>query len=190
MYTHTPEARRVDAQQRREQSMYIPNRRKDPVLENRSQTTTAQQDAVARAVEANRRLLDAATKAGSAVFEACQETVLGMPGVPTNIAAAAPSDRSKFMAQPGFPGNDQLSETWQRALGGAFDPDELVAAGKRVCLDWVDSYEQAALAAIDLRERVAEATNLEWMQQMASTSAGVRRDITKAYVSSLRGFLK
>jgi hypothetical protein len=59
-----------------------------------------------------------------------------------------------------------------------------------VCLDWVDSYEQAALAAIDLNERVAEATNLEWMQQMALTTAGVRRDVTKAYVASLRGFLK
>jgi hypothetical protein len=140
-------------------------------------------------VEANRRLLDAATKAGSAVFEACQETVLGMPGVPTKLVAVAP-DRSKAMPQPGYSGNGAISETWQRALGGAIDPDELLAAGKQVCLDWVDSYEQAALAAIDLRERVAEATNLEWMQQMASTTAGVGRDITKAYVASLRGFLK
>jgi hypothetical protein len=160
------------------------------MLDNRSQTTTVQQDAVARAVEANKKLLDAATKAGNAVFEACQDAVLGMPGVPTTIAAAAPADWSKFMSQPGFPGNGQASEEWQRALGGALNPDELVAAGKRVCLDLVDTYEQAALAAIDLRERVAEATNLEWMQSMASTTAGVRRDITKAYVSSLRGFLQ
>lgn len=160
------------------------------MLENRSQTTTAPQDAVARAVEANRRLLEAATKAGSAVFEACQETVLGMPGVPTKLVAVDPTARSHAMPQPGYSGNGAISDTWQRALGGALDPEELVAAGKQVCLDWVDSYEQAALAAIDLRERVAEATNLDWMQQMASTTAGVRRDITKAYVASLRGFLK
>jgi hypothetical protein len=163
------------------------------MLENRSQTTAGQQDAVARAVEANRRLLDAATKAGNAVFEACQETVLGMPGVPTKLAAVGPADRSKAMPQHGSSGNGAISEwqsEWQRALGGAIDADELVAAGKRVCLDWVDSYEQAALAAIDMRERVAEATNLEWMQQMASTHAGLRREVTKAYVSSLRGFLQ
>jgi hypothetical protein len=168
------------------------------MLESRSQTTTGQQDAVARAVEANRRLLDAATKAGNAVFEACQETVLGMPmpGVPTKLAAVAPADRSKAMPQHGSSGSSgkgaisEWQSEWQRALGGAIDADELVAAGKRVCLDWVDSYEQAALAAIDMRERVAEATDLEWMQQMASTHAGLRREVTKAYVSSLRDFLQ
>lgn len=161
----------------------------EPMQENRAQTTTAQQEAVARAVEANRRLLDAATKAGSAVLEACQETVLSIPRVQAQVGGAAPMDQ--FMFESVFPGNNNpLSEQWQRALGGALDADELVEAGKRVCLDWVDSYEQAALAAIDLRERVAEATNLDWMRSMASTRAEVERDITKAYVSSLRGLLK
>jgi hypothetical protein len=158
--------------------------------ENGQQTTIAQQEAVARAMEANKRLLEAATKAGSACLEACQETILGMPGIQDKAAGAAPMKWSKLVSQSGFPGTNPLSEQWQKAVGGAMNADELVAAGKRVCLECVDSYEQAALTAIDLRERIADATNSDWMRSMASTRAGVARDVTKAYASSVRGLLK
>jgi hypothetical protein len=151
--------------------------------------TTAQQEAVARAIQASKRLLDAAADARNACFEACQETVLGIPGLQEKVAAAAPVDWSKLVLQSGYRGNNPLNEQWQKALGGAVNADELVAAGKRVCLECVDSYEQAALTAIDLRERIAEATKLDWMRSMASAHAGLERDVTKAYVSSVRGFL-
>jgi hypothetical protein len=156
--------------------------------ENGTQTTT--QEAVGRAMEASKRLLDAAAKARNACLEACQETVLGLPGVQETVAAVTPADWSAFAPQPGFPGNNVLGEQWQRALGGAIDADELVAAGKRVCLECVDSYEQAVLTAIDLREHIAEATNLDWLRSMASTHFAVERDVTKAYATSVRGFLK
>jgi hypothetical protein len=168
------------------------------MLENGTHTKTPQQDAVARAMEASRRLLDAATKARNACFEAAQESaeVLGIQGVQEKFAAAVPVDWSKLMDQSGFTGTNPLGEQWQKALGGewqnslgALDADELVAAGKRVCLECVDSYEQAMLAAIDLRERIAEATNIDWMRSMASTRAGVERDVTRAYVATVRGFL-
>jgi hypothetical protein len=167
------------------------------MLENGTQTKTAQQDAVARAMEASRRLLDAANKARNACFEAaqesveaCQETVLGIPGVQEKIAAGIPVDWSKLVRESGFAGDNPLSEQWQNALGGAMNADELVAAGKRLCLEYVDSCEQAMLAAVDLRERIAEATNVDWMRSMAATHAGVERDVTKAYLSTVRGFLQ
>jgi hypothetical protein len=167
--------------------------KEEPMPDNQGQTRTAQQDAVARAVEASRHLRDAATEATTAAFEVAQETVLGMPGVQEvqeKVAAAAPVDWSKLMPQAGVPGNtNPLSEQWQNAVGGAFDADELVAAGKRVCLECVDSYEQAALSVIDLQERIADATNVDWMRSMASTRAGAQRDATKAYVSWVRGVL-
>jgi hypothetical protein len=184
------------------------------------QATTAQQEAVERAVEASMRLFDAATKVGNACFEACQETVLGIPALHEKVAGAAPVDWSKLVHHPAFPGNNRLGpafpgnnrlgtafpgnnrlgpafpgnnrlgEPWQQALGGAVSADDLVAAGKRVCLECVDAYEQAALTAIDLHERVAEATNLDWMRSIASTHAGLGRDVTEAYVSSVRQLLQ
>jgi hypothetical protein len=167
------------------------------MLENGTQTKTAQQDAVVRAMEASRRLLDAANKARDACFEAaqesvdaCQETVLGIPGIQERIAAGAPVDWSELVRESGFAGDNPVSEQWQQALGGSMNADELIAAGKRLCVEYVDSYEQAMLAAIDLRERIAEATNVDWMRSMASTCAEVERDVTKAYVSTVRGVLE
>jgi hypothetical protein len=159
----------------------------DPMSENGTQTTT--QDAVARAMEASRRLLDAAAKARNACLEACQESVLGIPGVQETVAAA-PVDWTMLAPEPGFPGDNLLGERWRNALGGVIDADELVATGKRVCLECVDSYEQAVLTAIDLSERVAEATNLDWLRSLASTRFAVERDVTKAYASTVRGLLK
>src|SRR5258708_5665012 len=130
----------------------------EPMPENERQTTT--QDAVARAMEASKRLLDAATKARNACLEACQETVLGLPGVQETVSAVTPADWSTFAPEPGFAGNNLLGEQWQRAFGGALDADELVAAGKRVCLECVDSYEQAVLTAIDLSESIPRGTKL------------------------------
>ena len=159
--------------------------------------TTAQEDAVARAMAASRRLIDAATKAGTACVEACQEsvevaqeTVLGIPGFDENIAAAASPGWSKLLAPAGYPGSGPVGEQWRKALDGVVQADDLVAAAKQVYREWVDSYEQAVLAAIDLRERVGEATNLDWIQSVTSTRAGAARDITRAYVKSLRVLLK
>jgi hypothetical protein len=160
----------------------------EPMSQNGTQTTT--QDAVARAMEASRRLLDAAAKARDACLEACQETVLSIPGIQETVVAAAPVDWSAFAPEPGFPGHNLLGEQWQRALGGAIDADELVAVGKRLCLECVDAYEQAVLTAIDLSERLTEATNLDWLRSMASTPLAIERDLTKAYTSTLRGFLE
>jgi hypothetical protein len=155
---------------------------------NGTPTTTA--DAVTRAMEASKRLLDAAAKARNACLEACQETVLGIPGVHEAVDAVAPMDWSALAPEPGFMGGGVFAEQWQRALGGTLDADELVAAGKRVCLELVDSYEQAMLAGIDVRERLAESTHYDWLRSLASASLAVERDVTTAYLSTLREFLK
>jgi hypothetical protein len=160
----------------------------EPMSQNGTHTTT--QDAVARAMEASRRLLDAAAKARDACLEACQETVRGIPGVQQTIDAVAPVDWTLFASQPGFPGSKLLGEQWQEGLGGPLDADELVAAAKRVCLEYVDSYEQAVLAAIDLSERLTEATNLDCLRSVASTGFAAERDVTKAYMSTIRGCLE
>lgn len=162
-----------------------------PISENGPQRTIPEQDAVARAMEASWRLFDAASKVGTACYEVCQETVLGLPAVQDKVAGAAPANWSMLFSQPGFPGTSPLMDEWQKAIGApmTMSPEELVTAGKRICLECLDSYEQAALTAIDLRERFAQATNVDWMQALASARAEVARDVTKACTSSVRSLL-
>lgn len=149
--------------------------------ENGTRTTT--RDAVARAMEASKDLLDAAARARHACLEACQETVLGLPGV----QEAGPVDWSLFAPQTGFGGGGFGGGGFP---GGGIDADELIAASKRVCLECVDSYEQAVLRTIELRERIVETTNRDWLRSLASTGFAVERDVTKAYVSTVRGLLE
>jgi hypothetical protein len=160
-----------------------------PMSENGPQRAVPQQDAVTRAMEASWRLLDAVGKAGTACYEACQESVLGMPMVHDKAADAAPAHWGMLLSQLGFPGASPLTDQWQNAVAAPMSPEELLTAGKRMCLECLDSCEQAALTAIDLRERFAQATDLDWMQSLASTQAQAARDVTKAYISSVRTLL-
>jgi hypothetical protein len=163
---------------------------------NGAPPTTAHQDAVARAMAASRRLIDAAAKARDAYVEACQEsveacqeTLMEIPGLEESFAASAPADWSKLLGSAGLPPSNPLNEEWQKSLLGPVKPDEWVAAGKRACLEYIDTCEQALLAAIDVRERMGEASNIDWIQSAASTRAGVERDVAKACLASARRLL-
>jgi hypothetical protein len=169
----------------------------EPASGSGPRPTTAQQDGMMRAMAANRRLMVAAAKARDAYVEACQETVeacqetfAGNPGIGESIAAAAAMNWGNLFDYPGFLPDNPLSEHWERAFGGAPQPDEWVAAGKRAWLEYIDSHEQAVLAAIDLRERMGEASNVEWIRSMTSTCADIERDVAKAYLTSARQFLR
>ena len=168
-----------------------------PIEDRNGARPTSQQDAVMRAMAASRRLIDAATKARNACVEACeesveayQETLLGIPGVGETLAATAPLDWGKLGALPGFLQDNPFSEQLQKGLGGSLSADAWIGSAKRAYAEYIDSCEQALLAAIDLRERMGEATNVDWIRSVASTRAGVERDVAKAYVASARRLLK
>jgi hypothetical protein len=168
-----------------------------PIEDGNGARPISQQDAVMRAMAASRRLIDAATKARNACVEACeesveayQETLLGIPGVEETVAPAAPLDWSKLGALPGFLPDNPFGEQLQKALGAPLSADAWIGSAKQAYGEYIDSCEQALLAAIDLRERMGEATNVDWIRSVASTRAGVERDVAKAYVASARRLLK
>jgi hypothetical protein len=118
------------------------------------------------------------------------ETVRCIADLRDKVAETPPLDWRLLAAQPGLAGGSPLGEQWLKALGQPVNAGELAEPGKRVCLAYVDAYERTALKTIDLRERVAAVTNVDWMRSLASTSAGLARDVTKAYTSLARQFVK
>jgi hypothetical protein len=158
--------------------------------ENGTRSTDGAQTAADRAADTSTPLLDAATKVGNAYLDACQETVLCIEDFCEKVAETTPMDWSQLVAQPGLPGNIPLGEQWLNALGQPGNANDLVEPGKRVCLACVDAYERAALRTIDLRERVAGVTNVDWIRSIAASRAALARDATKAYSSLARRFLQ
>ena len=68
--------------------------------------------------------------------------------------------------------------------------DKAVDAGKRLSGTFVDTYEKYALTLADAGQKAGEATNVDWISTAASAQAGVTRELSKAYASAAREFLK
>ena len=68
--------------------------------------------------------------------------------------------------------------------------DKAVDASKKLSGTIVDTYEKYTLTLADAGQKAAEATNIEWISAAASAQAGVTRELTKAYASAAREFLK
>jgi hypothetical protein len=68
--------------------------------------------------------------------------------------------------------------------------DKAVDAGKKLSGTLVDTYEKYTLTLADAGQKVGEATNVEWISAAASAQAGMTRELTKAYASAAREFLK
>jgi hypothetical protein len=151
--------------------------------------TNGPQATVDRAAETSQRLLDAATKVGNACLDACQETVSCIEDFRDKVAETTPLDWRHLAAQPGLPGSSPLGEQWRSALGQPLTPGELAEPARRFCLAYVDAYEQTALRTIDVQERAAAVTNVDWIRSLASTRASIARDVTRACTSLARQFL-
>ena len=68
--------------------------------------------------------------------------------------------------------------------------DKAVDAGKKLSGTIVDTYEKYTLTLADASQKAGEATNVEWISAAASAQAGMTRELTKAYASAARDFLK
>jgi hypothetical protein len=126
---------------------------------NNGECVTATHRAVDRAVEAGKRLRQAAGKVGDAYADACQETMLGFTDLRRGAAGSTPT------------------------------ADGLTRAGKQIGRAYIEALELAALASIDLRESFAAATNTGWIQSMARRQARLERDAANALFSLARGLL-
>jgi hypothetical protein len=147
--------------------------------ENNNRRVAASDSAVDHAVEAGKRLRDAAGKVGGAYADACEQTILSISDFTDRAAGSTPVDWGKLL-----PGGD-----WRENAGAAIDADEVAQAGKQIGRAYLDAHERAALIAIEWRERLAAATNTDWVKSMASTQAALEREAVNTCFSIARGFL-
>jgi hypothetical protein len=127
--------------------------------ENNTRGVTASDSAVDLAVQAGKRLREAAGKAAA--------------------AGPTPVDWSKLL-----PGDD-----WGANAGAAMIADEVAEAGKQIGRAYVDAHERAVLIAIEMRERFAAATNTDWVKSIASTQAALEREAANTCFSLARDLL-
>jgi hypothetical protein len=139
--------------------------------ENNNRGVTARDSAVDHAVEAGKRLRDAADKVGGAYADACERTMLGIADFTDRAAGSSPVDY------------------WRTNAGAAIDADDLAQAGKQIGRTYLDAHERAALITIELRERLAAATSTDWVKSLAQTQAAFEREAASAYFSLVRGLL-
>jgi hypothetical protein len=64
--------------------------------------------------------------------------------------------------------------------------DKAVENGKKASAAYLTSYEKAVLQIADGYEKVAGASNIEWVATLASTQADFTREVTKAYTRAAR----
>jgi hypothetical protein len=80
-----------------------------------------------------------------------------------------------------------VSETIEGAVERVAEFNErAVQNGRKAGAAYVTSYEKAVLQFADGYERLAGATNLEWVSTIASAQADLTRELTKAYTSAAR----
>jgi hypothetical protein len=139
--------------------------------ENNNRGVTARDSAVDHAVEAGKRLRDAAGKVGGAYADACEQTILGIADFTDRAAGSTAVDY------------------WGTNAGAAIKADEVAQACRQIGLAYLDAHERAALITIDLRERLAAATDTDWVMSMARTQAGLERDAVNTCFSLARGLL-
>jgi hypothetical protein len=126
---------------------------------------------VDHAVEAGKRLRDAAGKVGGAYADACEQTILGIADFTDRAAGSTPMDY------------------WRNNGGAAIQADDVAQSGKQIGRAYLDAHERATLITIDLRERLAAATNADWVKSMARTQAALERDAVNTCFSLARGLL-
>ncbi|MCW3012943.1 MAG: Catalase [Solirubrobacterales bacterium] len=143
-----------------------------------------------RAVQAGERLLEATGKVGNTYADAYEEAVISLADFRENLADASPVDWSKRVPHSGTAGARAFGDPMGEAAGTAMALNEQVlAAGKKLGLAYIDACEQAMLAAVELSEEAANASDNPLMRSLGSTPAGVARDATKAYFDMARGLL-
>jgi len=146
--------------------------------ENNGERKTAGNGPVDRAVEASRRLEDAASKVGDAYADAYQETktILGVGNLRGNAAGSNPAAWSRMLFEPLLAAKSPLGETWPQA-------------GKQIGRAYIEVLERSTLATIEMRERIAATSNADWIRSMARTRSGLQRDAANSFFSVARGLL-
>jgi hypothetical protein len=67
--------------------------------------------------------------------------------------------------------------------------ERLIESAKQAGNTTLDAYEKALKSLVDFEEKVAGASQLEWVSALAQTHAGFVRDVSSAYTKAARELL-
>ncbi|MDQ6851828.1 MAG: hypothetical protein M3070_18180 [Actinomycetota bacterium] len=68
--------------------------------------------------------------------------------------------------------------------------ERLIISSKSAGLVALDAYEKALQSLVDFEEKVASASQLEWVSALASTHAKFIADVSSSYTKAARDLLK
>ena len=68
--------------------------------------------------------------------------------------------------------------------------DRMLELAKKNGMTWLASYEKILNTMLQLQQRAATATQIEWINALATTNANVMREMSAAYVKTVREGLK
>lgn len=68
--------------------------------------------------------------------------------------------------------------------------DRMIELTKKNGLSWLEAYEKVLNGMLQLEERAAAATQIEWINALATTNADFTREMSAAYFKTARDQLK
>jgi hypothetical protein len=68
--------------------------------------------------------------------------------------------------------------------------DQLIELTKKNGINWLEAYEKSLIRMLQIQERAAAATQIEWINTLAATNADFMREMSAAYFQTVRDQLK
>jgi hypothetical protein len=68
--------------------------------------------------------------------------------------------------------------------------DRLIELTKKNGINWLEAYEKSLIRMLQIQERAAAATQIEWINTLAATNADFMREMSAAYFQTVRDQLK
>jgi hypothetical protein len=68
--------------------------------------------------------------------------------------------------------------------------DRLIELTKKNGVGWLEAYEKSLTRMLQLQERAAAATQIEWINTLAATNADFMREMSAVYFQTVRDQLK
>jgi hypothetical protein len=133
-------------------------------------------EAAAKASDAAVKATDAATKAAADATANAQKTAEKLTASAAAAADKAAADLTKA-----------VDETTERV--NEFNA-KFVDAAKQSGNLGVDTYEKAVSSLLDLQEKFAEATPVEWVADIAKAQVSFARELTSTVTTTARDLLK
>ena len=68
--------------------------------------------------------------------------------------------------------------------------DRLIELTKKNGVGWLEAYEKSLTRMLELQQRAAAATQIEWINTLAATNADFMREMSAVYFQTVRDQLK